>query len=100
MGHLLAAREFGEPQWPEAVGLALSLENSDYVIKSILIDRPDAKKLVVPFVPQLIAGPAYATDAPSVLPEDTEVFVTASIDFSQTYEGMLKATEVKAKAEA
>jgi hypothetical protein len=100
MGHMLDALGFGEPQWPEAVGLALSLENSDYVIKSILIDRPEAKKLVVPFVPQLVAGPAYATDAPSVLPEDTEVFVTASIDFSQTYEGMLKATEAKAKADA
>jgi hypothetical protein len=100
MGRMLDALGFGEPQWPEAVGVALSLDNSDYVIKSIVFDRPDAKKLFVPFVPQLIAGPAYASDAPSVLPDDTEVFVTASIDFLQTYEGMLKATEAKAKAEA
>jgi hypothetical protein len=35
-----------------------------------------------------------------VLPDDTEVFVTASIDFLQTYEGMRKAAEVKAKADA
>jgi hypothetical protein len=99
VGHLLDALGFGEPQWPEAVGLALALDNSDYVIKAILIDPPDAKKLPLPFVPQLISGPSYASGAPSVLPEDTEIFVSASIDFSQTYEGMRKAAEVKAKAE-
>jgi hypothetical protein len=69
------------------------------VIKALLIDAPDAKHLPLPFVPQLISGPSYAPDAPSVLPYDTEVFVTASIDLLQTYEGMRKATEIKAKAE-
>jgi hypothetical protein len=99
VGSLLDALGFGEPQWPEAVGLALALENNDYVIKALLIDAPDAKHLPLPFVPQLIAGPSYATDAPSVLPDDTEVFVSASFDFLQTYEGMRKATEAKLKAE-
>jgi hypothetical protein len=99
VGHLLDALGFGEPQWPEAVGVALALDNNDYVIKAILIDPPDAKKLPLPFVPQLISGPSYASDAPSVLPDDTEVFVSASIDFSQTYEGMRKQAEIKAKAE-
>jgi hypothetical protein len=99
IGHMLDALGFGETQWPEAIGLALALDNNDYVIKALLIDPPDAKKLPLPFVPQLISGPSYASDAPSVLPDDTEVFVTASIDFSQTYEGMRKAAEVKAKAE-
>jgi len=99
VGNLLDALGFGEPQWPEAIGLALALDNSDFVIKSLLIDAPDAKHLPLPFVPQLIAGPSYAPDAPSVLPDDTEVFVTASFDFLQTYEGMRKATEAKTKAE-
>ena len=65
---MLDALGFGEPQWPEAVGLALALDNNDYVIKAILIDAPDAKKLPLPFVPQLISGPSYASEAPSVLP--------------------------------
>jgi hypothetical protein len=99
IGHMLDSLGFGEPQWPEAVGLALVFDNQDYVIKAILIDPPNAKKLPLPFVPQLISGPSYASDAPSVLPDDTEVFVTASIDFLQTYEGMRKAAEVKARAE-
>jgi hypothetical protein len=99
IGRMFDSLGFGEPQWPEAVGLALALDNNDYVIKAILIDPPDAKKLPLPFVPQMISGPAYASDAPSVLPDDTEVFVSASIDFSQTYEGMRKEAEIKAKAE-
>ena len=99
VGHMLDALGFGEPQWPEAVGVALALDNNDYVIKAILIDRPDARQLPLPFVPQLVSGPSYATNAPSVLPEDTEVFVTASIDLLQTYDGMRKAAEAKARAE-
>lgn len=99
MGRMFDALGFGEPQWPEAVGLALALDNNDYVIKAILIDAPDSKKLPLPFVPQLISGPSYVSEAPSVLPDDTEVFVSASIDFSQTYEGMRKQEEIKAKAE-
>jgi hypothetical protein len=100
IGHMLDSLGFGGPQWPEAVGLALTLDNQDYVIKALLIDAPDAKKLPLPFVPQLISGPASAPEAPSVLPDDTEVFVTASIDFLQTYEGMRKAAEARSKADA
>jgi hypothetical protein len=99
IGHMLDSLGFGEPQWPEAVGLALVLDDQDYVLKALLLDPPNAKRLPLPFVPQLISGPAYTTEAPSVLPDDTEVFVTASIDFLQTYEGMRKAAEIKAKAE-
>ncbi|HVS20618.1 MAG TPA: hypothetical protein VHD88_02155, partial [Pyrinomonadaceae bacterium] len=88
----------GEPQWPEAVGAALTLDNDSYVIRSILIGPPDAKPLPLPFVPQLLSGPAYASDAPSVLPDDTEVFVTMSVDFTRTYDGMQKQAEIALKS--
>lgn len=83
----------GEPQWPEAVGVALNLDNDEYVIRAILVESQDAKRLPLPFVPQLISGPVYTPDAPSVLPDDTEVFVSASIDFSQTHDGMRKQAQ-------
>jgi hypothetical protein len=94
--HLLDSIGYGEPQWPEAVGVALALEN-DYVIRAILIEPPEAKHLPLPFVPQLISGPALVSDAPSVLPDNTEVFVSASIDFRQTYEGMRKQADLREK---
>jgi len=96
---MLDAIGFGEPQWPEAVGVALALENNDYVIRAILIEPPEAKHLPLPFVPQLISAPALVSDAPSVLPDNTEVFVSASIDFRQTYEGMRKQADIRAKTE-
>src|SRR5260370_22681808 len=89
----------GEPQWPEAIGVALTFDNDEYVIRAILVESQNAKRLTLPFVPQLISGPAYTPNAPSVLPDDTEVFVSASVDFSQTHEGMRKQAELAAKTE-
>src|SRR5260370_12707931 len=89
----------GEPQWPEAIGVALTFDNDEYVIRAILIESQNAKRLPLPFVPQLISGPAYTPNAPSVLPDDTEVFVSASLDFSQTHDGMRQQVESKAKSD-
>ncbi len=99
IGHMLASLGRGEPQWPEAVGVALTFDNDEYVIRAILVESQNAKRLALPFVPQLISGPAYSPNAPSVLPDDTEVFVSASIDFSQTHEGMRKQAELAAKTD-
>lgn len=100
IGSMLDAIGYGEPQWPEAVGLAVALEGNQYVIRAIMVDKPEAKKLPLPFVPQLVSGAPFNSDAASVLPDDTEIFVSASIDLRQTYEGMRKAADVKAKAGA
>ena len=97
IGHMLDFLGRGESQWPEAVGVALTFDNNEYVIRAILVESPNAKRLALPFVPQLISGPAYSPNAPSVLPADTEVFVSASIDLSQTHEGMRKQAVLAAK---
>jgi Protein of unknown function (DUF3352) len=100
IGQMFDLLGIGEPQWPEAVGLALVLDNNEYVVRAILIEPQDRQKLPLPFVPQLISGPGYAADAPSVLPNDTEIFVSASIDLARTYEGMRREAEIKARAAA
>jgi hypothetical protein len=97
-GRMLDYLGLGEAQWPEAIGVALALDNNEYVIRSILIDPPNAKRRLIPFIPQLIPGPPAVADVSSVLPEDTEVFVSVSIDFAQTYEGMRNQAEARAKA--
>jgi hypothetical protein len=98
IGSMLDAIGYGEPQWPEAVGVAVALEGNQYVLRAIMIDKPEAKKLPLPFVPQLVSGAPFNSDAASVLPDDTEILVSASIDLKQTYEGMRKAAEIKFKA--
>ncbi|HXI25913.1 MAG TPA: hypothetical protein VNG71_18800 [Pyrinomonadaceae bacterium] len=99
VGQLLDAIGYGEPQWPEAVGLAIELSGSEYVVRALMIDKPEAKRTPIPFVPQLLSGSPYATEAASVLPDDTDIFVSASIDLTKTYEGMKKEAETRAKAE-
>ena len=99
MGQLLDAIGYGEPQWPEAVGVALELSGSEYIVRALMIDKPDAKHNPIPFVPQLLSGPPNSSEAASVLPDDTDVFVSASIDLTKTYEGMRIEAEKRAKAE-
>jgi hypothetical protein len=43
----------------------------------------------IPFLPLLVSGPAQASDAASYMPMDTDVFLTASLDFNQLYETIL-----------
>jgi hypothetical protein len=100
VGRMLDTLGIGETQMPEAVGLAFALDGNEYVVRSMLIDKPESKILPIPFVPQLIAGPPYNAEASLVLPDDTEMFVSVSIDLTQTYDGMKKQAEIKTKEEA
>lgn len=99
IGQMFDALGFGEPQLPEALGLALVLDGNEYVVRALLIDKPGAKVLPIPFVPQLISGPAYNVEAATVLPDNTEFFLSASIDLTQSYEGMRTQAEIRAKSQ-
>ncbi|MDQ2856079.1 MAG: hypothetical protein M3R68_07100 [Acidobacteriota bacterium] len=94
VGSLLSLLGGGEPEWPDAVGVAIAQEGDDYVIRSILVGPQNGKRLVLPFVPQLAAGRGLTPNAPSVLPDDTEILITASFDWPQTYQQMLARLEV------
>jgi hypothetical protein len=62
----------------------------------MLVNAPDEKVISpIPFFPQFISGPALVPEAPSILPTDTELFVSASLDFPQIYEGMLAAANAQ-----
>jgi hypothetical protein len=100
IGHMLDAIGYGEPQWPEAVGLAVALDGNEYILRAMMIDKPEAKKTPIPFIPQLIGGSPFTSDAAYVLPEDTDVLISASVDLTQTYDAMQKAAEARAKAAA
>jgi hypothetical protein len=81
----------GQPRWPDAVGAAVVFEGDSYVLRVLLINASDAKASPIPFFPQFVAGPALVPESPSILPSDTELFVSASFDFPQIYEGIVKA---------
>ena len=80
----------GPPKWPEAIGVALNFEADSYVVRALLINEPEAKGSIIPFIPQLISGPALSLEAPSIFPADTQLLISASLDYSQIYEAAEK----------
>jgi hypothetical protein len=81
----------GQSKYPDAVGVAISFDSEGYAVRVLLINGPDAKSALIPFIPQLISGPSLVLESPSVLPADTEFFVAASLDAPQIYDRLVKA---------
>ena len=81
----------GQSRWPEAVGAALAFEGDSYVLRTLIINSADAKSVAIPFIPQLVSGPALVPESPGVFPADTELFVALSLDYHLAYDGMVKA---------
>ena len=75
----------GQSKWPDAVGLALTLENDSFDVRALFVNEAGEKSDTVPFMPMLIPGPPIVSEAPNILPADTEVFVTMSLDLAQIY---------------
>ncbi len=80
----------GETKWPEAVGLALAFDATSFDVRALLVNAPDVKGNAIPFIPQLVTGPALVPESPSILPDDTEMFAVMSLDLPQMYAGMSK----------
>jgi hypothetical protein len=85
----------GRPRWPQGFGASLVFDGDSYVVRLLLANSTEEKPSPIPFFPQLAPGPALAPESPSVLPADTELFVAASLDFQQVYEGMLDAAKAQ-----
>lgn len=81
----------GETKWPEAVGAALVFEGDAYVLRTLIINKDENKNNIIPFLPQLISGPAIVPESAGIFPADVSLFATVSLDYPQVYDGMLKA---------
>jgi hypothetical protein len=79
-----------ESDWPDGVGVALGLENDSFDLRALLVNQPGEKSDVVPFMPILIPGPAFLPESPNIVPADTQVLLTMSLDLSQIYAHMSK----------
>lgn len=95
-GSLLAQMFFGSmsgERWPEAIGFAASTEGDTLAVRALLLNAPGAKETLIPFVPFLASGPALAPEGSSLLPADTDIYVSASLDFMQMYDRLTKTLE-------
>src|SRR5688572_314377 len=81
----------GRAKYPEALGVALAFDGDSYTLRGLVVNSPENRSLPVPFFPQLASGPPVTPASPNVLPADAELFVALSLDYSQIYDGMIKA---------
>src|SRR5215213_10066888 len=79
----------GSSDWPDAMGIALSLENDSIDLKALMVNSPGEKSDVFP-VPLLIPGAAIVPESPNILPADTELAATMSLDFPQIHAQLSK----------
>ncbi len=80
----------GMTEWPDGLGLALSFENDSFDLRALLVNPPGEKSGAIPLVPMLIPGPPLVPESPNILPADTELLATMSLDLPQIYEAMTR----------
>ncbi|HBB86119.1 MAG TPA: hypothetical protein DC047_00715 [Blastocatellia bacterium] len=90
MSSLYGALLGGQPKWPEGVAASLAFEGDTYVVRTLILGGAENKAVAIPFLPQFVSGPPLIPGAPGVLPADANLFISASLDYPQIYEGMLK----------
>ena len=79
-----------ETTWPEGVAFALSYEGDSFDLRALLINQAGTKADALPFMPMLITGAPLTPEAPNILPSDTELLATMSLDLPQIYTTMAK----------
>jgi hypothetical protein len=80
----------GPSSWPNAIGLGIAFDAESYVIRSLFVNSEENRNVIIPFAPQLLAGPALSSAAVGILPADTEMFISASFDFAGIHDGMIE----------
>lgn len=79
----------GQEKWPDAVGIGVALEGDALVLRALLVSENGSQVVPIPFLPTFISGPQQTPESPTVLPSDTDLFVTASLDLPQIYDAAL-----------
>jgi hypothetical protein len=79
--------EQGGGGWPESIGVGVSLAGDEIVARSLFYSDSDAAPArPIPFVPILLSGPPVASEAASVAPKDSDIYISASLDLPQMYD--------------
>ena len=82
-GMILNSFFISEPTWPDGIGVGISFEHDSFDVRALLVSAPGERCDVVPFVPNLKIGSPIVPESPSILPADTELFATLSLDLPQ-----------------
>lgn len=96
MVQMIMGRGLMSGPWPDAVAVALTLENDSLILRALVVAPQEMPFGPIPFIPLLISGPAHASNAASYMPADTDIFISVSLDLPRLYDtalGMFSAIE-------
>lgn len=87
LGNMIFSGSPAGGSWPESIGVGAAFEGDSIVVRAFLVaDSEDKPPRPIPFMPILHAGPQISTEAANVLPADTDILVSASLDLAQMYD--------------
>lgn len=82
----------GRSELPDALGIGFSPDTDSFDLRALMIDAADKTSDPLPFFSALkLAGP-IAPQSPRVLPADSELVLTMSLDYPRIYERMVAAS--------
>ncbi len=79
---------YGRPVSPDALGVGFSPENDSFDLRVLMIDAPGKTSDPFPIrfiMPGIKFGPPIAPQSPAVIPNDSDLVLTMSLDFQQLY---------------
>jgi len=87
----------GMPEWPEAVGVGVGFEGSDYLVR-VLVDngveqKPAGRNPLIPFLPFIIPGPPVSSEAASIAPATSEMLFSVSLDAPRIFEELVERAD-------
>ena len=85
----------GETKWPDAIGVGISFEHDSFDVRALMVSAPGERCDVVPFLPNLKLGSPIVPESPSILPGDTELFATLSLDLPQILAAVNRSPNVE-----
>jgi hypothetical protein len=102
LGRVIFSGDTADGAWAESIGVGASLEGDQVVVRALFYSDSDSlAPRPIPFIPILLSGPPIAPEASTVLPADTDIYVSASLDLPQMYDyvaSVFKLFEMAASA--
>jgi hypothetical protein len=81
-----------QPELPDALGIGFSPDADSFDLRALIIDAAGKTSDPIPFFSALKLAAPIAPQSPSILPANSELVLTMSLDYAQIYERISNAS--------
>ncbi|HEX6046531.1 MAG TPA: DUF3352 domain-containing protein [Pyrinomonadaceae bacterium] len=90
LGRLFSSFWDVQAKWPAGLGVAISLDGESFDVRVLMVNAAGEKSDPIPFVPVIASGAPVTPESPNILPADTEMALSMSLDFQQILAALSK----------